>query len=309
MNTKYFVSLVLVLSFLCLFQGGVYAKQTKLKMRIVAQNDIPGPVNIKITGHDSMGKKILQKTLSWNRNDNRFSIKTLPIPAELEILRFTFVNDNVGTRGHADDERDAFIDYFTINNHRYEAEDYAVTGGPDPRFGGCNSRRFPGRSVVDCDNQGDYIEFKVSLKSGKHKHKLEISARDDRPAPVEIEITGRDYSGKIVTRKILSWGENTDKFAIQAMIIPTNIKNLRFTFNNDSVIKSDQEEKDRNAYIDFFMVDQSRYEAEKFDRTGGTGARAQGCEAKSVDGRIAVECGKQGDWVEYHIRLHPAGLE
>ena len=48
-----------------------------------------------------------------------------------------------------------------VNNIRYEAEEWDRTGGPDPLYPGAEAINLDGRSVADCGNQGDWVEFEL----------------------------------------------------------------------------------------------------------------------------------------------------
>ena len=135
---------------------------------INAMNDIPGPVDIVVRATNHKGKKTMDDvTMTWAGNNNIFSTKGLAIPNKTRILRFTFINDQYG--GPGDNDRNAFIDYFTLNHNRYEAEDFDRTGGPDVAFPGCEKNTLPARTVAGCGNEGDYAEYDL-LKINNDDH-------------------------------------------------------------------------------------------------------------------------------------------
>jgi len=122
-----------------------------------ARNDKPGPVTLDVLGKDVSGSITITATLVWDKNDNTFSTELLEIPRTTTILRLTFAGDG-----------NAFIDFFTINNDVYEAEDFDRTGG-------CDTSVVDGRTVADCGNEGDFVEYDLN----KGKRHVETIVLDD----------------------------------------------------------------------------------------------------------------------------------
>jgi hypothetical protein len=127
-------------------------------LEVEALNDRPGPVQVRIQGWDVRGDPTVDGVLTWDADDNMFSIEDTVIPKSTRVLRFTFINDFF-IPSNPDTDRNAFIDYFVVNNVLYEAEDFDRTGGPDPLFPGCGVANLAGVSVADCGNQGDFVEY------------------------------------------------------------------------------------------------------------------------------------------------------
>ncbi len=121
-------------------------------------NDKPGPVDVVVEGWDVRGNLTIDTILSWDADDNSFSDQTVEIPKTTRILRLTFINDFF-IPGNPDTDRNAFIDYFMVNNVLYEAEDFDRTGGIDPVFPGCGVAIIAQTDVADCGNEGDWVEY------------------------------------------------------------------------------------------------------------------------------------------------------
>ena len=134
-------------------------KSTNLLLRVNVNNDIPGPVDLVVQVTDAPGKIIVDEVMTWDANNNIFSTEIIEIPARARVLRFTFINDFFDGTGNPDGDRNAFIDYFTLNHNRYEGEDFDRTGGPDPQFPGCEVTTFPARTAANCGNEGDWVEY------------------------------------------------------------------------------------------------------------------------------------------------------
>lgn len=132
---------------------------------------------------------------------------------------------------------------------------------------------------------------------------LSVNARNDKPGPVQVRVEGWDIRGNLVVDTVLSWAANDNGWSIQAINIPKNTRVLRLTFINDFFVPNQGPDYDRNANIDYFMVNNLLYEAEDWDRTGGPDPVYPGAGVETVDGRVTAGCGNQGDWVEYD--LHP----
>ena len=121
------------------------------------RNDKPGPVTLEVLGKDARDSTTIDTTLVWDKSDNTFSIEFLEIPRTTTTLRLTFAGDG-----------NAFIDFFTINGDVYEAEDFDRTGG-------CGTPVVDGRTVADCDNVNDFVEFDLN----KGKRFIETIELDD----------------------------------------------------------------------------------------------------------------------------------
>jgi len=159
----------LVVAAVALFLACVLAPRSQATMyrhnkllSVCARNDKPGAVNIEVRGLDHRGNEILNDVMTWDLNDNSFSIEELEIPGCTRVLRFTFINDQNGSG--ADLDRNAYIDYFRIGRERFEGENFDWTGGPDANFPGCapiviKDSVAGARFAADCGNEGDYIEF------------------------------------------------------------------------------------------------------------------------------------------------------
>jgi hypothetical protein len=134
------------------------AKSGKALLNVNARNDVPGSVQVKVEGWNVKGDQTINTVLDWDADDNSFSSESVEISKKTRMLRFTFINDDF-TPGDPDLDRNAFIDYFLVNNVSYEAQSWDRTGGTDPNFPGCEQKTIDGRSVADCGNQGDWVEY------------------------------------------------------------------------------------------------------------------------------------------------------
>lgn len=135
---------------------------------------------------------------------------------------------------------------------------------------------------------------------------LQVRAVHDVPGAVEIGVQGWDVHGDLVDDFTLTYDNNDNVFGVEAETISKKTRVLRLTFLNDFFIGPG--DLDRNAFIDAFWVNNLRYEAEHFDRTGGPDFFFPGCAATNTTdatGEIAgiADCGNRGDWVEFD--LHP----
>ncbi len=130
---------------------------------MVALNDKPGPVEVSVQGWDVHGDMVVDQTLTWDDDDNVFSVESTEISKKTRVLRLTFVGD-VFTPGDPDLDRNALIDAVWVNNLKYEAEEFDRTGGPDPQFPGCSVTTLTDAAgttadVADCGNEGDWVEY------------------------------------------------------------------------------------------------------------------------------------------------------
>ena len=154
------IILFLALNTVAISQAKPLASAGNVTLSINARNDKPQPVQINIQGWDIHGNPIIDEIMGWDSDDNSFSTKTIEISKKTRVLRFTFVNDYY-VPGNPDTDRNAYIDYFMVNNLRYEAEKWGSTGGPDPLYPGAEVDTVDGRVVADCGNQGDWVEFEL----------------------------------------------------------------------------------------------------------------------------------------------------
>jgi hypothetical protein len=132
-----------------------------ITLAINALNDRPGPVVLAVHGANYAGKLVLDTRVSFDADDNRYSTRTIEIPATAEIIRIMFVNDAYRPGG-PDLDRNAFIDYIVWDGVRIEAEAFFDSRGrgSDP---GCGSVKGEGRSggrFAGCGNGGDYVAFR-----------------------------------------------------------------------------------------------------------------------------------------------------
>lgn len=132
---------------------------------------------------------------------------------------------------------------------------------------------------------------------------LNLKARNDRPGPVEVRIEGWDVRNRPTINTILGWDGDNNIFSNKPLEIPKTTRVLRFTFINDLPNEPVSDDLGRNAYIDYFYVNNVFYEAQNWTRTGGTELNSPGCKKKIIDNRTLADCGNQRDWVEYV--LHP----
>lgn len=136
---------------------------------------------------------------------------------------------------------------------------------------------------------------------------LRVTAANDRPGPVEIEVLGFDDRGATTVTAVLVWDADDNRYATRTIEIPGATRILRLTFVNDLYEGRDADD-DRNAYIDRLdiVAPGVRYgvEGEDFDRTGGLGGPYSGCSrqaARSVVSGSVADCGNPGDFVEYDL--------
>jgi len=127
-------------------------------LSITVRNDIPGPVNISLEGEDSTGSPFPQTVLSWGADNNTFGTRFADVPPDTARLRLTFINDSY-ICCDPDMDRNAFIDSFNLAGLHQEAENFDATGGTDVRFPGCGVQNVDGRTVADCGNRNDYVEY------------------------------------------------------------------------------------------------------------------------------------------------------
>ena len=136
-------------------------------LSITARNDKPGPVTAVIELLDNLGAVLLAENRTWDKDDNTFSVESVLLSEDvLETarvggsLRITFIFDVFGGPGDAD--RNLFIDNLDISGDFREAEDFDATGGTDVAFPGCGMAMVGGRTVADCGNENDFVEYFLS---------------------------------------------------------------------------------------------------------------------------------------------------
>ncbi len=142
---------------------------------------------------------------------------------------------------------------------------------------------------------------------------LAVNAMNDRPGPVHVLVEGWDVKGNPTFTTTMMWGGDDNSFSMVTWDIPKRTRVLRLTFVNDVCGVAgwpcdpvNFPDADRNAWIDYFMVNHLMYEAEDFDRTDGTDPNPalRGCNALTLtSGETVADCGNQEDFVEYD--LHP----
>lgn len=141
----------------------------KALLVVEAANDRPGPVEIRIEGWDVKGESTVNTVLYWNGDNDSFSGKNLEIEKTTRVLRFTFLNDQILPEGE-EFNRIALIDYFIVNNLFYDAHNWQRTGGITPDKQGCENQTLRSRTVVSCENTGDWVEYELHpgnpVKSG-----------------------------------------------------------------------------------------------------------------------------------------------
>jgi RHS repeat-associated protein len=94
-------------------------------LSVRAENDVPGPVEISVHADG-----VLVGTLSFDDNDNSWSVESISVPRDTSTIKLTFVNDwYLGPEATLDcDDRNAYIDWLVIDGVRIEAEDFDRTG-------------------------------------------------------------------------------------------------------------------------------------------------------------------------------------
>jgi serine protease len=127
-------------------------------LTIEAANDRPGPVEIKVEGKDVKGRSTVNTMVVWTGDDDSFSNKSLNIRKTTRTLRFTFMNGNAPSDNETFN-RTLLIDYFLVNHLFYEAQNWQHTGAASPESQGCMNTSVRGRSVVLCENTGDWVEY------------------------------------------------------------------------------------------------------------------------------------------------------
>jgi hypothetical protein len=140
---------------------------------------------------------------------------------------------------------------------------------------------------------------------------LSVTALNDIPSPVQIQVDGWDSScTKVVDAVVMEWNGNDNTYSAETIDIDDTTAELRFTFINDSFTCCDYD-TDRNAFIDSFQVGGGPVrEAEDFDKPGddgGTDPVFCGCGKPDplyrpdVMGEFVADCGNQNDFVEYSV--------
>ena len=161
-----------------------------------------------------------------------------------------------------------------------------------------------GVTLADTQEASHPKRKRVQATAGKNT--LTVRALNDKPGPILLRVEGRDTTDMEILG-VLAWDDNDNQFSDETLMIPSNISVLRFTFINDRFGgDAGGPDLDRNARIDSFAIGDYRFEAEDFDRTGGTDINPlfRGCSAKGFEGAsegAVADCGNQNDWVEYDI--------
>jgi hypothetical protein len=147
-------------------------------LSVTAQNDRPATVDIRVDAKDVQGAVLLSSVLSWGADDNSYSAETLTIPSDTRILRFTFLNDSF-ICCDPDDDRNAFIDFFSVDGRVTEAENFDETGGTDPSFPGCEITVIDTRTVAACGNRNDYVEYRPGTTLINHGFTYSVISPDE----------------------------------------------------------------------------------------------------------------------------------
>lgn len=141
----------------------------KALLTVEAANDRPGPVGIRVEGRDVKGSFTVNTVLLWDGDNDSFSGKSLEIRKTTRILRLTFLDDQISSEGE-EFNRTALIDYFMVNNLFYDAQNWQRTGGITSDKQGCENQTIRSRTVVSCENTGDWVEYDLHpgnpVKSG-----------------------------------------------------------------------------------------------------------------------------------------------
>jgi serine protease len=154
------------------------SKPAKALLTIEAANDRPGPVEIWVEGCDVKGRPTVHTVLAWDGDNDTFSRSSLSIKKTTRTLRFTFMNANAPSESETPN-RTMLIDYFTVNNLYYEAQNWQHAGAAVPESQGCRNATVRGRSVVLCENTGDWVEYRLHPGNPvRSKSKLTIGVDD-----------------------------------------------------------------------------------------------------------------------------------
>jgi len=147
----------------------------------------------------------------------------------------------------------------------------------------------------------DEIQARTTGTSGKAL--LTVNTQNDADDPlgdgdgVKIRVDAKNKDGNLLDSKVLHFDLKDNSFSSLKTGIPKQTRILTLTFINDAF--DPPTGKDRNAFIDFFIINTVKYEAEDFDRTGP----AAGCSTSTLGtGETIADCGNQGDFVEYDLR-------
>ncbi len=151
----------------------------------------------------------------------------------------------------------------------------------------------------------DEIQARTTGTSGKAL--LTVNTQNDADDPlgdgdgVKIRVDAKNKDGNLLDSKVLHFDSKDNSFSSLKTGIPKQTRILTLTFINDAF--DPPTGKDRNAFIDFFIINTVKYEAEDFDRTGGPDPIFPGCGTLTLGtGETIADCGNQGDFVEYDLR-------
>jgi len=145
----------------------------------------------------------------------------------------------------------------------------------------------------------DEIQARTTGTSGKAL--LTVNTQNDADDPlgdgdgVKIRVDAKNKDGNLLDSKVLHFDLKDNSFSSLKTGIPKQTRILTLTFDPPTG-------KDRNAFIDFFIINTVKYEAEDFDRTGGPDPVFPGCFASGGGTGLIANCGNQGDFVEYDLR-------
>jgi hypothetical protein len=157
MDRKTALAPLLVATAICILTS---AQTWATDLDIIARHDVPGPVEVRVESLDGGGGLLLNAVLVWGNDDNSWGVRSLAIPQSTRTLRFTFINDFF-TGPDPDLDRNAYFDFFVIDGEIREAESWDSTGGTDLMFPGCSVAVIDTRTVAECGNQNDYVEYLV----------------------------------------------------------------------------------------------------------------------------------------------------
>lgn len=171
------------------------------QLTISARDDMPaGPngVRIQVVAKDAGGATLLTTDLFWNGDDNSFSTKSVQVPLDTRILRFTFLDDCCGSNGpgdcgascqvvcdavgNPDCDRNAYIDSFTLFSNSREAESFDS--------GTCSAGSIDGRTVAICGQEGAFVEYNLPANCDalcKDQSTSKVSTADEAACLSECE--------------------------------------------------------------------------------------------------------------------------
>lgn|GEM_PF-1329459 len=132
------------------------------KLSIRADARIPGYIELSVSGYNADGDELFDDQLRWRGKGAGFVTQSLFIPAATKTLRFTVANKHASQRQNQR-HGSMLIDYFLINQKRYEAENWNQSSGADNRHDGCERRKLRRSQIVaTCQHEGDYLQYHLS---------------------------------------------------------------------------------------------------------------------------------------------------